>query len=60
MQITNPNLIYTIICEHITGKRVSPSSAALFLDEYFKKKDRSQLLLQMQHGYHNINDKLRN
>jgi len=45
MQITNPNLVYTIICEHITGLRFNPASAALFLDEFFKKRDRTQLLL---------------
>ena len=48
MQITNPNLVYTIICESITGQRLSPTSAALFLDAFFKKKDRASLLLSLQ------------
>jgi origin recognition complex subunit 1 len=45
MSVTNPNLVYTIIHEKITGRRVNPTSAALFLDEYFKKKDKVPLLL---------------
>lgn len=45
MQITNPNVVYTIICESITGQRLNPASAALFLDEFFKKKDKTKLLL---------------
>mgnify|MGYP006122849529 FL=1 len=44
MQLTNPNLVYTIIYEKITGRRVNPATAALFLDEFFKKKDKSKLL----------------
>lgn len=47
MQITNPNLVYTIICESITGQRLNPTSAALFLDNFFKKKDRANLLLSL-------------
>jgi Cdc6-like AAA superfamily ATPase len=41
MSLTNPNLVYTIIYESITGKRAPPASAALFLDEFFKKKDKT-------------------
>lgn len=44
MSLTNPNLIYTVIHEHITGKRVNPSSAATFLDDFFKKKDKTKVL----------------
>ena len=44
MQLTNPNLVYTIIYEKITGKKVAPASAALFLDEFFKKKDKLKIL----------------
>lgn len=44
MQLTNPNLVYTIIYEKITGKKVAPASAALFLDEFFKKKDKIKIL----------------
>ena len=44
MSLTKPNLVYTIIYESITGRRVAPASAALFLDEFFKKKDKTKLL----------------
>jgi len=44
MQLTNPNLVYTIIYEKITGKKVAPASAALFLDEFFKKRDKIKIL----------------
>jgi len=40
MSLTNPNLVYTILAEKIIGRRMSPQSAALFLDEFFKKKDK--------------------
>lgn len=46
MSLTNPNLVYTILHEKITGRRVNPTSAALFLDEYFKKKDKASLLMR--------------
>ena len=46
MQLTNPNLVYTIIYEQIVGRRVAPASAAIFLDEFFKKKDRTKILMQ--------------
>ena len=39
MSLTNPNLVYTILAEKIIGRRMNPHSAALFLDEFFKKKD---------------------
>lgn len=45
MSLTNPNLVYTIIHQHITDKKVNPASAALFLDEFFKKKDKVKVLL---------------
>ena len=45
--LTNPNLVYTIIFEKITSRRVCPHSAALFLDEFFKKKNKEQLLLSV-------------
>lgn len=44
MQLTNPNLVYTIIYQQIVGLRVAPASAALFLDEFFKKKDKAKVL----------------
>ena len=42
MALTNPNLVYTIIHESITGRRVNPANAALFLDEFFKKKEKTK------------------
>jgi len=44
MSLTNPNLIYTIIYESIVGKSAVPAHAALFLDEFFKKRDKKSLL----------------
>jgi len=44
MQLTNPNLVYTIIYEKITGKKMAPANAALFLDEFFKKRDKVKVL----------------
>ena len=44
MQLTNPNLVYTIIFEKIAGFKVAPASAALFLDEFFKKRDKTKIL----------------
>ena len=41
MQLSNPNLVYTIIYEKITGQKVAPASAALFLDEFFKKRNKA-------------------
>jgi len=48
MQITNPNLVYTIIYEWIVERRVAPANAALFLDEFFKKKDKTKIFLAAQ------------
>ena len=45
MSLTNPNLVYTIIYEKITGRKVPPASAALFLDEFFKKRDKAKILM---------------
>lgn len=44
MSLNNPNTVYTIIYEHITGRRAAPATAALFLDEFFKKKDKIPIL----------------
>ena len=44
MSLTNPNLVYTILNEKITGRRVNPTSSATFLDEFFKKKDKMKVL----------------
>lgn len=43
MSLTNPNLVYTLIYESIVGKRVAPANAALFLDEFLKKKDKVRI-----------------
>jgi Cdc6-like AAA superfamily ATPase len=45
MSLTNPNLVYTILCDAITGRKMNPTSAALFLDEFFKKKNKAEILL---------------
>ena len=44
MALTNPNSVYTVIYESITGKKAAPAVAALFLDEFFKKRDKLKLL----------------
>jgi Cdc6-like AAA superfamily ATPase len=44
MALTNPNLVYSILNEKITGRRVNPTSSATFLDEFFKKKDKMKVL----------------
>jgi len=46
MQLTNPNLVYTLIYENIVGKRVAPANAALFLDEFLKKREKLKVLKQ--------------
>jgi len=44
MALTNPNLVYSVLYEKITGRRVNPTSSATFLDEFFKKKDKLSIL----------------
>ena len=46
MSLTNPNTVYSVIYEYITGWKVPPASAALFLDDFFKKKDKAKILMQ--------------
>lgn len=48
MSLTNPNLVYTILYDAITNRKINPTSAALFLDEFFKKKDKVSVLLNNQ------------
>lgn len=36
--------MYTIIYEAIVGKRLDPSMAALWLDRFFKMKDKSSMV----------------
>ena len=47
MSLNNPNLVYTIIYKSIVGRNVAPSTAALFLDEFFKKKDKNKILMKV-------------
>lgn len=46
MSLTNPNLVYTIVNEKITSRRQNPTASATFLDEFFKKKDKTKILRQ--------------
>jgi origin recognition complex subunit 1 len=39
MSLTNPNLVYTILCEKIIGRRMNPQSSAQFLSDFFKKSN---------------------
>lgn len=43
MALTNPNLVYTVLHEKITGKRSNPTASATFLDDFFKKKDKMKV-----------------
>lgn len=47
MSLTNPNLVYTILFETITSLRVCPQTAALFLDDFFKKRQKEKFLMQV-------------
>ena len=44
MSLTNPNLVYTILNEKISGARQNPTASAAFLDEFFKKGDKLKVL----------------
>ena len=44
MQLTNPNLVYTILAQKILNKILSPCSAAQFLDSFFKSSDKQTLI----------------
>ena len=46
MSLTNPNLVYTLMHEKITGRRSNPTTSAAFLDEFFKKRDKVKILNQ--------------
>lgn len=50
MSLTNPNLVYTVLAENITGRRMNPASAATFLDDFFKKKDKAKCLQNLMSG----------
>jgi origin recognition complex subunit 1 len=38
MSLNNPHLVYSILYEKITGKMTTPATAAIALDEFFKKR----------------------
>ena len=57
MSLTNPNAVYTILCEKITGRRLNPQTAAQFLDEFFKKKDKKGIALKYTTNSSNRNGK---
>lgn len=44
MALTNPNLVYTVLAEKILGRKMNPQAAALFLDEFFRIRDKRKLL----------------
>lgn len=44
MSLTNPNVVYTVLAEKILGRQMNPQSAALFLDDFFRSKDKKKLL----------------
>jgi len=48
MSLTNPHLIYSILYKSIVGKTTNPTQAALFLDDFFKKPNKKQVL--QNHG----------
>ncbi len=48
MTLGNPNLVYSIIYQSIVKQKASPAISALFLDEFFKKKDKLKVLLAAQ------------
>ncbi len=50
MSLTNPNLVYTILNEKITGRRMNPTRAATVLDEFFKKRDKLKVLRGLKGG----------
>ena len=45
MSLTNPNLVFTILGDAILNRKMNPTTAALFLDEFFKKKDKLSILM---------------
>lgn len=46
MSLTNPNLVYTILADAIFFRKMNPTAAALILDDFFKKKDKTSILMQ--------------
>ncbi len=42
--------MYTLIYESIVGKRVAPANAALFLDEFLKKRDKVKIFQSQAKG----------
>lgn len=48
MQLNNSSVMYSLIYKEITGQKHKPTTAAVLLDEYFKKKDKSESQLKSQ------------
>ncbi len=44
MQLTNPNLVYCILYKSITGRDANPTMSAMFLDQYFKAKNKQTVI----------------
>lgn len=47
MSLQNPHAIYSVIAEKILGQRLNPQSAAIFLDDFFKSKNKRDVLKRM-------------
>lgn len=48
MQLNNSSVMYSLIYKEITGQKHKPTTAAVLLDDYFKKKDLSEAQLKHQ------------
>jgi origin recognition complex subunit 1 len=48
MQLNNSSVMYSLIYKEITGQKHKPTTAAVMLDDYFKKKDLSENQLKNQ------------
>ena len=48
MQLNNSSVMYSLIYKEITGQKHKPTTAAVMLDDYFKKKDLSESQLKHQ------------
>lgn len=48
MQLNNSSVMYTLIYKAITGQKHKPTTAAVLLDDYFKKKNYSETQLKNQ------------
>lgn len=48
MQLNNSSVMYSLIYKEITGQKHKPTTAAVLLDDYFKKKELSESQLKNQ------------